>query len=106
VKDIEEEDVQQGCERVPLADRCADIKGVSQAMRSDHGATGAHQARADVLDRGGREAVPVEGSADRVKLYRVVRLLHIIAHNVEGSATVALERAEILEDIERRVDTL
>jgi hypothetical protein len=75
-------------------------------MRSDHGATGAHQARADVLDRGGREAVPVEGSADRVKLYRVVRLLHIIAHNVEGSATVALERAEILEDIERRVDTL
>jgi len=78
VKHIEEEDVQQGCERVPLADRCADIKGVSQAVPSDHGATGAHQARADVLNRGGREAVPVESSADRVKLYRVVRLLHII----------------------------
>ncbi len=42
----------------------------------------------------------------RVEQYRVVRLLHIIAHSVEGSATVALERANILEDIERRVDTL
>jgi hypothetical protein len=91
VKDIEEEDVQQGSERVPLADRCADIKGVSQAMRSDHGATGAHQARADVLHCRAREAVPVESSADRVKLYRVVGLLHIVAHNMEGSATVAFE---------------
>ena len=60
----------------------------------------------DVLNRGGRKAVPVESRADRVKLYRVVRLLHIIAHNVEGSATVALKRAKILEDIERRVHTL
>jgi hypothetical protein len=91
MEDIKEEDVQQRRERVPLADRCADVKGVSQAVRGNHSAAGAHQARADVLHCRAREAVPVESSADRVKLYRVVGLLHIVAHNMEGSATVAFE---------------
>jgi hypothetical protein len=82
VKDVKEEDVQQRCEWVSLADRRADVKRVSQAVGSNDSAPGTHQARADVIYREGREAVPVEGRADRVKLNRVVSLLYIIAHNM------------------------
>ena len=82
VKDVKEEDVQQRCEWVSLADRRADVKRVSQAVGSNDSAPGTHQARSDVIYREGREAVPVEGRADRVKLNRVVSLLYIIAHNM------------------------
>ena len=83
VQRIHEDDEQQRCEWVALAQAALDVEGMRQAIGRAHAGREAGEAVSDEVDEGRWHAQAMQGARQHVCLHRVIGLLDVVEERVE-----------------------